>query len=98
MRNATAYRRYTLIGLRWFAAGLVLTIALAWGSAQWTRPTTVAHTLASARRGDELVGVTIEDARFSRSIIVSHVFGQNWSPARALGPPDTTRMGDIPTA
>ena len=53
---------------------------------------------ASARRGDERIELTVTDSFGAKSILLKRMFGENWAPARACGPPDTNTMGDIPTA
>src|SRR3954447_14472836 len=81
----------------WLLAGIVLAVAVAWGLALLV-PRNANSRTATARRDDERLTLTVSDSLGAKSILLQRVFGDNWAPARACGPPDTKTMGDIPTA
>jgi hypothetical protein len=81
----------------WLLAGTALAIAAAWGLTLLP-PRNVNSQTATARRGDERLTLTVSDSFGAKTILLQRVFGENWAPARACGPPDTNTMGDIPTA
>ena len=55
-------------------------------------------TSLSASQGDEIRSATIARGFGVVRVTMSRTLGLNWAPHRTVGPPDTPRMGDIPTA
>jgi hypothetical protein len=100
MRTAARWSRLTRFvrgAVPWFLVGLAVSLALPWGLAL-THPLMTQTASATAARDDERLSVSTYKGFGASNVEMVREFGANWAPFRAAGPPDTTRMGDLPTA
>lgn len=78
-------------------AGAVVAVLVAWGLVLW--PATIRQTQSGfAVRNEEKLSVSVQDSFGAKTINFVRSFGEDWSPIKACGPPDTMAMGDLPSA
>jgi hypothetical protein len=90
-------RHVVLLIVLYLFLGASASVAIAWALAFKVAPGERTES-ASAIRGEEHVSVTVRRGFGTTEAVFNRTFGQDWSPIRAAGPPDTLRMGDIGTA
>ena len=77
--------------------GAIVSVAVAWGLA-FKQNTGQNSQTATAQRDEEHIELAIRTSLGTLEAILTREMGRAWSPSRAVGPPDTASMGDLPTA